>query len=506
MKLEEQAEAAPPRTESRAGKRFVAGKRRQNLLLLSLVVLFLGSATLGLFFLISPALTGERYYRVGFHANPYAYVRQVLLLFVPFGLAVWAWRKGARVPAYLLFGGAVLLHLIVLFAPPPQSQDFYSYLFYGRIQAAHGANPYVDLPSRFWADPWFAWTRWHDATSVYGPVWMLITWGVVKTAGNSMTLAIVELKLVILVLDLAVMGLLTFSGRKEGQAGAGWPLLLFAWNPLVLITVPLAGAADVWLAGAFIGAFLARRRGRPELATLLLTLAALVKIYAVVALLLHLVLVLREGNVRVRGWRHAAIAAGVSGLAFAPYWAGTKTFAALWSAVKLANLSLTGTAQRVLGVSIHHFMPRHLAWVIAQLIVRIMAWGIIAGVGVWAVRKVKSEASFWWATLVLLAAYVYLTPWFMYWYPLGALALVAVLPTNRLTYPLLTFSATSLIAVWFKPRLLGNVTQAVLRYAPPVFVFARKPRLEAIRRLDDAPSSFPVPSTATATARAPAAR
>src|SRR5204863_5135539 len=130
------------------------------------------------------------------------------------------------------------------------------------------------------------------------------------------------------------------------------------------------------------------------------------------------------------------------------------------------------------------------------------------GVAVWAVRTVKDVRSFWWAPLVLLTAYLYLTPWFMYWYAIAALALVAVLPINRLTYPLVTLSATSVAAIWFRPRLLGNVTQTIVRYLPPVLVFARMPRLAAVRRLGGAPVSFPVPATgsATATATAPAAK
>ena len=62
--------------------------------------------------------------------------------------------------------------------------------------------------TRYWADPWFAWSRWHDWTSVYGPAWMLTTWGIAKAAGSSLTKAYIELKLVILAIDLTVMGML----------------------------------------------------------------------------------------------------------------------------------------------------------------------------------------------------------------------------------------------------------------------------------------------------------
>src|SRR5437588_5874332 len=240
-------------------------------------LLFVGCATLGAWFLIHPALVGDRYYSVGFNRNTYEYSRQILPLFIPYAIALWAWRRGSRVPVRWLLGGAILLHILVLFAPLPQSQDFYQYLFYGRMQAAHGANPYLVGPAAFWADQWFPWIRWSQQTSVYGPIWMLIAWGVAKVAGSNLALGFVLFKLVVLALDLSVMALIATAakGRSDPGQAAGFGLLAFAWNPLVLITVPLAGSADVALAAAIVGAILARRRGRTGLATVLLTLGAL---------------------------------------------------------------------------------------------------------------------------------------------------------------------------------------------------------------------------------------
>src|SRR6266496_1313476 len=157
-----------------------------------LAILFLGSAALGAWFLIGPALHG-RYYKVGYNRTAYEYSRPILFLFVPFALALFAWWRGRRVPLWILLVGAAVLHVLVLFAPLPQSQDFYQYLFYGRLQAVHHANPYLVEPRAFWADPWFAWTRWHSQTSVYGPAWMLVTAAVVKAAGHSLTVAFVSL-------------------------------------------------------------------------------------------------------------------------------------------------------------------------------------------------------------------------------------------------------------------------------------------------------------------------
>src|SRR5256884_755318 len=157
-----------------------------------------------------------------------------------------------------------------------QSQVVYQYLVYGKIQAIHGANPFVVNPNRFWADASFPWMRWITQPSVYGPAWILLSFSVAKVIGSHLTLAFATLKLVILALDIAVMAMIVALGRDrpDPERAAGWGLLAFAWNPLVLITVPLAGSAAIGIVAAFLGAILARRRGRDGLATVLLTLAA----------------------------------------------------------------------------------------------------------------------------------------------------------------------------------------------------------------------------------------
>ncbi|MDP8956176.1 MAG: glycosyltransferase 87 family protein [Actinomycetota bacterium] len=475
----------------------------------SLWALFVGSAALGLYFLIEP-IGGELYYKVGHDRTAHQFSREVLPLFIPWGLALMAWRQGLRVPLKLLFGAALVLHLIVLLAPPAMSQDFYQYLFYGRIQVEHGGNPYLHLPSEFWLDRWFAWTRWHDQTSVYGPLWMLITAGVARMAGDSLTLAFMQLKMVILALDVTVMALIVYgakllrpargedgdglfrsNGGSDWEGAAGFGLLAFAWNPLVLVSIPLSGAVDVVLAAAFVGALVARRIRRPGLATVLLALAALVKVYAVAALGLHLLLLARERNWRT-AIRHGAASAAIAAVAYAPYWAGWRTFNGLIQAFGYTNHSLVGAVQDVL-ISFLRLVNVHPAAPVAEMVMRIVITPVLIGVAIWAVRRVRDEDTLWKSVLVVLSAYLFLTPWFMYWYIVGVLALVAALPRNRLTDPILVFSGTSVIATWWFPFIeevpatLQRVLQAALRYVPPVLVFRRQQRRTV-------PPAEPVPS------------
>lgn len=487
-----------------------AGGGQRSTVVPWLAALFLGGAALGVWFLIGPALSPTPYYRVGYNRTAYEYNWAVLALFVPYALALLAWSRGARAPMWALLGGAFVLHLLVLFAPPPQSQDFYQYLFYGRMHAIHGANPFVISPRALWADPWFPWIRWNAQLSVYGPAWILASSAVVKVAGGSLASAYVAMKLVILTLDAAIVGLiLTLARERRDPAGAaGWGLLAYAWNPLILITVPLAGSADVAVGAAFLGALLARRRGRDGWTTLLLSLASLVKLYAIVGLLLHLVLLARE-----RGWRraigHGAVSATVAAVVYAPFWKGVDTFRGLTSAADLTSLSLVGFVRRNILSPVLRAFGYQTANHAGEVLIRVIAGALLVAAVVWAARRVKDERMLWPAIVAVLVAYALLTPWFLYWYIVSPLVLVAVLPPTRLTVPLLVFSATSLITAWFEPISVAWWIQTTLRYGPPILAYFLWPApvAEPVVHHHGGPAIHPpLPRTAAVPQRVPAAK
>jgi glycosyl transferase family 87 len=471
-----------------------------------LFALFVGAAWLGVWFLITPSIGTAAYFRPAPARSTYEFSRQIVLLFIPYGLALWAWRRGSRVPLWMLLGGALLLHVLVLFAPLPQSQDFYQYLFYGKMQAAYGANPYVVHPAVFNTDAWYGWIRWRNQTSVYGPVWTLLSFGVAKVAGNSLALAFVGMKLVVLALDGAVMWLMVrlARGQADEHGVAGFGLLAWAWNPLILITVPLGGVADVAIAAAFLGAILARKNGRTGVATVLLALATLVKVYAGIGLILHLVLLARERDRRT-ALRHGGLAAAVAAVTYAPYWAGWATFRGFLNVIDLSNKSLVGTIQRLL-LPVLRAAGVDSSMDVAAAIVRWIVAPLMLAVVVWAWRRVRDEDSLWQATLMVLAVYLFLTPWFLYWYMVAPLALVAMLPESRLTVPLLTFSGTAIIDLRFYPWLLGQVAQTVARYAPPVLVYGRRPFRRRAEARSGGVVKIPVPAAAPLARGAPAAK
>ena len=88
------------------------------------------------------------------------------------------------------------------------------------------------------------------------------------------------------------------------------------------------------------------------------------------------------------------------------------------------------------------------------------------------------------------------------WYIVAPVALVAALPRNRLTTPILVFSGSSLIVLHYHPVLLNWTVQTALRYGLPLWAFLRGSR--RVIRLPEASDAAPEPIPATA-APAPAA-
>jgi hypothetical protein len=360
----------------------------------------------------------------------------------------------------------------------------------GQMLILHGANPYVVQPSTVysWVCPgngcrtnptWYTWLHWPNQTSVYGPVWSLLMLGVARVAGSSLLAAFLVYKFVILTIDAAIVWMIVAAAREshperdEFTGAAGWGVLAYAWNPLVLITVPLGGLVDTGIAACFLGAYLARRRNHMLLVTVLLTAASMIKVYAVIGLLLHLLLLLRERGVRTTA-RHSAVCGSMALLLTIPYWAGLNTFRGVVHVADLSNKSLAGTVQRILTILLRWTgvldPPR-----LAGDIVRAAAFAILAAGVLWAVRRVWRQGDLWACVLAVLCLYLLVTPWFLYWYLLTPIVLVAVMPRNRLTDPVLVFSGTGMFTAAFPPWLLGNITQALLRYAVPLTVYVREP-------------------------------
>jgi alpha-1,6-mannosyltransferase len=367
-----------------------------------------------------------------------------------FALAVWQWRRGRRPSWALLLAGVAVLHLLALLVPPVASKDVYAYSFYGKVQTAYGANPYLSFPDQHPTDPWHPFWSWRLFGPVYGPPFLLLLRLGAMAAGPSLLTWVVLAKLVLVAAELAAIWLLVLSLRVAPGGPVGpaedprWPLLLIGWNPMVLQSIAMSAHVDALLLLVLAAAILAHRRGRHLLAFVALVGCFLVKVYMGPLAALYAVW-LAAGRPRPRD-RVATVAAlgllgtALTALAYLPYAsAGGKLFT---SAVDVSGHFSSGSppnlVRRLLAAALPLFGLSEPAAAAAgaRLGRQLAVVGIVIAF-VLVARTLRAGVDPWPRIATFFLAYLLLTPWVFYWHEVPLLGIVAVIP----------WSLTSLVAV-----------------------------------------------------------
>ncbi len=135
----------------------------------------------------------------------------------------------------LLFGGAALFGLTLLFQMRLFSDDVFTYMVSGRLLAVYNVNPLNTAGVQFPGDPYLTWAlSGRDNPEVYGPFWLYISAVLAKVSNNPLvTLFLFKglglaLHLLNTVLVWRILGKIAPARRVVGT-------LLYAWNPLALI-------------------------------------------------------------------------------------------------------------------------------------------------------------------------------------------------------------------------------------------------------------------------------
>ncbi len=182
----------------------------------------------------------------------------------------------------MIYGGAALMILVLLFAPYLLSRDVFDYMVHGRILALHRANPFQAAAAAFGDDEFLRAMGWPQYTALYGPGWIstcaLIAW----LAPDDVAATLFVYKLLFgaahLANGLLIRALLRAWGRPSLQAE-----ILYLWNPLVVTQIAGQAHNDGFLIlWALLGLFIMTRAAEGSfydeaLGTLCLTLSVLVK-------------------------------------------------------------------------------------------------------------------------------------------------------------------------------------------------------------------------------------
>jgi hypothetical protein len=318
----------------------------------------------------------------------------------------------------LALGSVVAFHVLFLLAPPLLSQDVFSYISYARLEVVHGLDPYTHSPSDVPLDAAYPYAGSKDATSVYGPLFTLLTLPLAKL---SVPAAFWTLKCIAALASLAVVLLTRRCARVLGR-DPQLATLAVGLNPLVLVHVVGGAHNDALVMALVMGAITVMLvSAREWISGALGAAAAAVKLSAGLALP-FLVLGGRRRVAVLAGTAVTGIAVLAAGLAAF----GLETFDAIgligenqertsrWSipqrTADAIALVFGGDASRIVDFTRGAFALAFLGLLV--LLLR---------------RCLHSRGSwvegFGWATLGLLVASAWLVPWYAIWLvPLAAIA------------------------------------------------------------------------------------
>ncbi len=213
-----------------------------------------------------------------------------------------------RIALLIVLIGAVGMRLALLFSEPTLSSDIYRYIWDGRVQAA-GTNPYRYAPAAGELAPlrdpdvWPHINRADYAVTIYPPVAQSVFFAVTRF-GES----VVTMKLGLLLFEAVGVAAIVLLLRRLGMQATR--VAAYAWHPLPVWEIAGNGHVDAAMLAFLLVGLLAYLHGRTLTAGVLVTLGALIKPLA----LLALPVLWRPWN-----WRLPLCVVATIALAYVPY-------------------------------------------------------------------------------------------------------------------------------------------------------------------------------------------
>jgi hypothetical protein len=367
-------------------------------------------------------------------AQNFATLAAILIssLFLTYFAGAWVISPAKRWQSRNLAVSVIVLFAIAsnavlaLAMPPVLSTDIYHYVLVGRILTFYKLNPYLAPVSQFVTDPTFAYGFWTTPTTHYGPVWTLISGAVVFLAGHDLTVSVIAFKVTAALFNLANCALVFFLARRIVGPAAVIALLLYAWNPLILIETAGSGHTDAAMMTFALLGLLLIMRGRLLVGIGIMTASVLMKYVTGLLLLFTIVYFLGKEQ----GWRRRLLLAmRISGVVLVV--TATLCWLCRIPASALAQLaSVQGRFDSlarmflswVIGALLNLWLPPDVAQPIAEqavlwllygsfvAVVAILLWKIFKGRTPWQQMLTYSGG----ATLFYVTAvYSYTFPWFL---------------------------------------------------------------------------------------------
>ena len=422
----------------------------------------------------------------------WGFLLAMALLFVLYAVAFRRAARAGQAPLAWIVGGGLLFAVTAAAVYPVGALDVFDNIFYGRMAVFHGANPLLTAPDAFPTDPLYPYAGWTWWPIPYGPIWAAVDALLSRVSNGELLPGLVAFKALNLGLYAACTALIAaiLVRTRPGYVAAG--VILFAWNPLVLLEGLTSVHNDLGLMVLVLLAFYLHQRGRSLWGFTALLASVLVKFVPLALIPLYLVAGWRAAGDRWRFvWRAGALLALAGVVLYFPYYTPGQS----WEELALrpfhqADL-FTTSLPAVLSFRLEGFMAQDEAQRVARDLA-MAGWAIFSVWQTWRLWREPAEqtAAAGLASLagrsyaVLLYFLLFACLWFQPWYLVWLLALAPLLGPSPHAGAVMIFSLLVQVKYfifdfawyWQTPMediLAPEVATTVLIFVPMLLVYAR---------------------------------
>jgi hypothetical protein len=346
------------------------------------------------------------------------YVVGLLVVFAAFAASLFVVRRLQK-PLPLILGFGFLNACILLWIYPITAIDIFYYVVEGRMQALYGLNPMISPAGAAPLDRMLPFIgEWKSVPTAYGPLWNFIAATIVRLGFANEVNGPLAFKVLMLAAYAVCIWLLLWGTGRKVEA-----VLLFAWNPLVLLQGPAHAHNDLlMMTVAVLGLVLWEKRRWWWAAVILLALAASIKLPVMLLAPLLIFAVLRaQDSWGRRAWifvASALLGAAAMLAMYIPYWppwqnlGGLSDMFATQRTYTIASLIRLSLAKLQVPPPYDFQIPRTIGLII------FVACYIVLLQRIWTLKIGLYTAGFWAMFIYLLTSTSY-----RIWYPLWAIPL-----------------------------------------------------------------------------------
>jgi hypothetical protein len=372
-----------------------------------------------------------------------AYVAATAVLFLVYAAMLRACRGGDLGGAWgrrLALGVPIAFYALALLTRPTLSIDLLSYVSHGYIRVELGRNPYLTPSSIVASTPLgpdlarYGWRPVHPA-SPYGPLWTDVEVLAVRSF-SSTSVRVLTLKLMSALTSLASAGVIWGILSRRRPADRLFGTVAYLWNPMIVAETAGDGHNDAAMALLVLIALGLTLR-RPIAGFVTTALAALTKYVPLIFLpaqSVHMWRTQRSDRRRVGGAATALIVStSAVVIAFAPYWAGARTFTGLSQSAaapgtgSATTIVLEGVARLAAGADVDGLVRGAIAIAYAIFVVRVSL-------------RVRDGDTLLRASAWIAFGYLLASPTYWPWYAVLPVAVAALVPERPFPALLLAMS------------------------------------------------------------------